>query len=113
MEFRVGLACFCIGNNVLQLSVPLQPRIVGIHVSIGCLCGQHDGTGLHDFQGLRNSWLISTPSFVHQLIDSSFKILSTAVLLLWALVASRTAVGAWRGNPFFRSVSSEFEPERR
>ncbi|CEJ57504.1 Putative C4-dicarboxylate transporter/malic acid transport protein [Penicillium brasilianum] len=28
-------------------------------------------------------------------------ILSTAVLLLWALVASRTAVGAWRGNLFF------------
>jgi hypothetical protein len=29
------------------------------------------------------------------------QVLSTAVLLLWALVASQTAMGAWRGNLFF------------
>lgn len=105
VELWVDMARLCIGNSSLQLSVPVQHGMVGIHVPIGRLCGEHDGTGsrigLDVFQSLRNSWLIPVRSFDHQLILFFLKVLSAAVLLLWALVASRTAVGAWRGNLFF------------
>lgn len=57
------MACFCIRDGALQLAFPVQHGMVGIHVSVGRLRGQHNGTGRGTgpdvLQGLWNGMLIS------------------------------------------------------
>lgn len=45
VEFRLDLACFRVCDRSAQLSISLQHGLVGVHVSIGSLCSQHDGAG--------------------------------------------------------------------
>lgn len=64
MELWVNMARFCIRDGALQLAFPVQHGMVGIHVPVRRLRGQHNGTGRGTgrdvLQGLWNGMLISS-----------------------------------------------------